>query len=71
MAQGDVHIPQYEPIYHDSFEECNTLYKNLQSKFKDCRLLGLYRTVADFLRFEQDGKLKLVKETSLVPINRS
>lgn len=33
MAQGAIHIPDYEPIYHDSFEECIEKRCRLTEKF--------------------------------------
>lgn len=68
MAQGDVHIPDYEPIYHDSFKECKELYDRLQSKLPDYKLLGLYRTGNGFLRCEKDGMLFLINEETLKPL---
>lgn len=68
MAQGDVHIPDYEPIYHDSFKECKELYDRLQSKLPNYKLLGLVRTGNGFLRCEKDGKLFLINEETLKPM---
>lgn len=62
MAQGDVHIPDYEPIYHDAFEECFEKYNVLQNKLPDStKLLGLDRT-GKFLRCELEGGLNLYDE---------
>lgn len=62
MAQGDVHIPNYEPIYHDVFKECIAKYTELQNKLSDkVKLLGLHRT-GKFLRCEVDGNLNLYNE---------
>lgn len=68
MAQGDVHIPKYEPIYHDSFKECKELYDRLQSKLPHYKLLGLDRTGNGFLRCEKDGLLFLINEETLEPM---
>ena len=38
MAQGDVYIPDYEPIYHDSFKECKAHFKRLQSQIVGYKL---------------------------------
>lgn len=68
MSQGDVHIPDNEPIYHDSFKECKELYENLQSKLGEYKLLSLDRYGNDFLRCEKDGLLYLVSERTLKPL---
>lgn len=68
LAQGDVHIPDYEPIYHDSFKECKELFENLQAKLGDYRLLGLYRTDNGYLRCEKNGLLFLIHEETLQPM---
>lgn len=32
IRQGDVHVPEYEPVYHDDFSECKIKYCNLKNK---------------------------------------
>ncbi len=66
--QGDVHIPDYEPIYHDSFKECKELYIKLQARLGEYKLLGLNRTSNGFLRCEKDGLLFLINEETLKPM---
>ncbi len=68
MAQGDVHIPKYEPIYHDSFKECKELFNKLQKKLGEYKLLGLDQTGNGYLRCEKDGMLFLINEESLKPM---
>lgn len=66
MAQGDVHIPEHEPIYHDSFKECKELYNKLQEKLGYYKLLGLLRTNEGELRCEKNGFLFLYNEEKLL-----
>lgn len=62
MAQGDVHIPDYEPIYHDAFEECFAEYEVLQNMLPDnVKLLGIHRS-GKFLRCEVNGEMNLYNE---------
>lgn len=62
IAQGDVQIPDYEPVYHDVFEECIAKYAVLQNKLPaTVKLLGLDRT-GKFLRCEVGGGLNLYNE---------
>lgn len=68
MEQGNVCIPEYESIYHDSFEECHNLYDNIQSKVQDKRLIGLYRIGEKYLRFEKDKKIYLCEEDTTQPL---
>lgn len=68
MVQGDVSIPDYEPIYHDRFEECKELYDNIQAKIDGYKLLGLNRIGNDYLRCERDGQLFLINEKTLRPM---
>lgn len=65
IAQGDVHIPNYEPIYHDSFQEYNALFDKLQSQLGEYKLLGLERTATGYLRCEKDGIIHLIDENTL------
>lgn len=67
IAQKE-YIPDYEPIYHDSFTECKQLFDSLQSRLGKYRLLGLTRFGDCYLRCEKDGKLYLVSEFSLRPL---
>ncbi|MBO4560546.1 MAG: hypothetical protein J5705_01080 [Bacteroidaceae bacterium] len=67
MAQGEDIIPDYDPVYHDSFKECHELFDSLQSKIKGYRLLGLSRVGNGFLNCEKDGKLYLIKQKTLKP----
>ena len=68
MAQGYEQIPDYEPIYHDSFKECKELYNKLQSKLGEYKLLGLDRTGNGYLRCAKDGRLFLINEETLKPM---
>lgn len=54
MRQGDVHIPSYEVIYHDSFRECREKFEDIQRRLGDVRLLGLER-VGNAYRCLKDG----------------
>lgn len=62
LAQGNVGIPKYEPIYHDSFKECKEQYELLQSKISDYKLLGLSHVGNGFLRCEKNGLVFLINE---------
>lgn len=66
MSQGDVHIPEHEPIYHDSFKECKELYNKFQEKLGYYKLLGLLRTNEGELRCEKNGFLFLYNEEKLL-----
>lgn len=68
MAQGDVYIPDYEPIYHDSFKECKAHFNRLQSLIAGYKLLGIYRIGNKFVRCEKDGHLFLLNEHTLIPL---
>lgn len=59
LDQGNVHIPDYEPLYHDAFKECIAKYDKIQSNMPhNVKLLGLDRT-GKFLRCVKDGGLNL------------
>ena len=68
IAQGDVHIPEYEPIYHDSFKECNAHFNRLQSQIIGYKLLGIHRIGNCFARCEKDSHLFLLNEQTLTPL---
>ena len=68
IAQGDVHIPDYEPIYHDSFKECKVHFDHLQSQITGYKLLGIHRIGKNFVRCEKDGHLFLLNEQTLTPL---
>ena len=68
IAQGDVHIPDYEPIYHDSFKECYAHFNRLQSQIIGYKLLGIHRIGNCFVRCEKDGHLFLLNEQTLTPL---
>lgn len=58
----------YERVYHDSFQECNELYQQLQAKIPEYRLLGLFRMGYIFLRYVKQGQLFLIHEKTLKPL---
>lgn len=60
MQQGDVHIPNYEPVYHDSFKECNDTFNEVQSKLKDYTLLGIEYIANGYYRCKKDEGLFLI-----------
>ena len=60
MQQGDVHIPDYEPVYHDSFKECNDTFNEVQSKLKDYTLLGIEYIANGYYRCKKDEGLFLI-----------
>lgn len=68
ISQGNVHIPDYEPIYHDSFKECKAHFRKLQSQIVGYKLLGIRRIGKDFVRCEKDGQLFLLNEQTLTPL---
>ena len=69
LAQGDVHIPEHEELYHDSFKECNKLYDVLQKKLPGYKILGLaYVAGAGNLRCEKNGMVYLINEKTLQTI---
>ena len=59
---------EYEPVYHDSFKECNELFDSLQKKLKGYRLLGLHTFGNGYLRCEKNGGLYLINEDTLEPM---
>lgn len=63
MAQGDIHIPDYEDIYHDTFKDCRDLYDKERERFKDSRLIGI--TMFEYMyRVERnDGVYFIYAET--------
>ena len=67
IDQGDVHIPEYEPIYHDSFKECNELFSSIQLGLQGLDLIGLTRFELCKLRCERNNSVVLIKEDELVP----
>lgn len=60
MQQGDVHIPDYEPLYHDTFKECIDTFNEVQSRLTGYRLLGLEFVGNGYYRCEKDGGLYLL-----------
>ena len=68
MKQGDVHIPDYEPVYHDSFKECIEKFKEVQSILNDYSLLGIEYVGNGFYRCEKDGGLYLINSKTLKPV---
>lgn len=68
MAQGDVHIPNYESIYHDSFKECFEIFDTIQSRIQNYRLLGICRIGQNFLRCVKNNGLFLINEETLKPL---
>ncbi len=68
MAQGDVHIPDYCSIYHDSFKECLELFDRVQSKLNDFRLLGIDLQGGRFFRCEKNNQLFIIDSQTLEPL---
>ena len=68
IKQGDVHIPDYEPVYHDSFKECIEIFEKVQSSLKDYSLLGIEYVGNGFFRCEKDGGLYLINSENLKPM---
>ena len=68
MKQGDVHIPDYKPLYHDSFKECIETFEDAQSKLKGYRLLGIEYVGNGYYRCERNGGLYLIKADTLMPM---
>lgn len=60
MQQEDVHIPDYESVYHDTFKECIDTFEQIQSQLNGYRLLGLEFVGNGYYRCEKDGGLYLV-----------
>lgn len=71
IEQGDTHIPDYAPIYHDSFKECEIRFYELQARLEEYKLLGLNRIGNAYLRCEKEGKLFLINENTLKPLFNS
>ena len=57
----------YEPVYHDSFNECFAEYNQLQNKTDKYRLIGLTRIGSCLLRAEKDGELYLLRDFDMHP----
>lgn len=68
MKQGEVHIPDYEPVYHDSFKECIDTFNEVQSKLKGYTLLGLEYIGNGYYRCEKDGGLYLINSDTFKPM---
>ena len=68
MQQGNVHIPDYEPIYHDSFKECIDKFNEVQSRLKDYTLLGLEYVGNGYYRCKKDGGLYLIHSDTFKPM---
>ena len=68
MQQGDVPIPDYEPVYHDSFKECNDTFNEVQSKLKGYTLLGLEYIGNDYYRCENEAGLYLIHSETFKPM---
>ncbi len=68
MKQGDVHTPDYEPVYHDSFKECIALFEKEQSRLGDYELLGLDFTGNGYYRCVKNGGLYLINSETLKPM---
>ena len=64
MQQGDVHIPDYEPVYHDTFKECIDTFEQVQTQLKGFRLLGLEFVGNGYYRCEKDGGLYLINSNT-------
>lgn len=67
MKQGNVHIPDYEVIYHDSFKECREKFDDIQRRLGDVKLLGLKR-VGNAYRCLKDGQVVLMRVDNLEPL---
>lgn len=68
MQQGDVHIPHYEEVYHDSFKECVDTFNEVQSKLKGYTLLGIDYVGNGYYRCEKDGGLYLINSETFNPM---
>ena len=68
MRQGDVHIPDYEPLYHDDFKECIALFEKEQSKLNGYELLGLAIIGNGYYRCLKDGGLYFINAETLKPM---
>lgn len=63
LAQGDVHIPEYENIYHDTFKDCRELYDKESARFKDSRLIGITMFEYTYRVERKDGVYFINAET--------
>lgn len=68
MKQGDVHIPDYEPVYHDTFRECIDTFEKVQSMLSDYKLLGLEFVGNGYYRCEREGGLYLINSDTFKPM---
>lgn len=68
MKQGNVHIPDHEPLYHDAFKECRIKFDEVQAKLKEYKLLGLNFTGNGYYRCVKDGGLYLINSDSFEPM---
>lgn len=68
IQQGDVHIPDYEPVYHDTFKECVDTFEEVQSKLKDYTLLGLEFVGNRYYRCKKDDGLYLINSETFKPM---
>ena len=71
MAQGDVHIPDYEPVYHDSLKECDNKLKVLTNRLDNVGYepIGLL-DMRGFIRCRRksDGSIHLIDKKTLEPL---
>lgn len=67
VAQGDVHIPDYEPIYHDTFQECNEKFNSLsiELSIKGFELLGIAQLYLNSYRCKKNNHVVLVNAQTL------
>lgn len=70
MKQENVYIPNYEPVYHDTFRECKETFADVQSKLKGYRLLGIEYVGNGYYRCEREGGLYLINSGTLMPMFR-
>lgn len=68
IKQGDVHIPDYEPLYHDSFKECLELFEAEQVRLGEYKLLGLTFIGNGYYRCVKEGILYLIHSETLIPL---
>lgn len=54
----------FDPVYHDSLEDCRVKFEKLQSELPEYRLLGISTMGDKFLRCEKEGQLFLVDSDS-------
>lgn len=73
MNQGDVHIPDYEPIYNDSLRECRMKMEDMKEQFATWGYEPISLIdIRGFIRCKRfsDGSIHLVNKETFEPLTK-